>query len=114
MSPSQADILLHALSGPTRNHYVTSGEDADVSALVAAGLMAEVKTPAFLAAGDRVFMATDAGKIEATRERLRRRAAMPRLTVGQQRYRAWLRVSDLWDVSFGEFLRRGLYREVNP
>jgi len=114
VNPSQADILLHTLSGPARNHYVTDGNDPDIVALVAQGLMVEVKPPGFLPAGDRVFMATDAGKVEADRERFRRRLAAPKLTVGQQRYRAWLRVSDVWRVTFGEFLRRGLYREVSP
>jgi NADPH-dependent ferric siderophore reductase len=111
MTPSQADMLLHTLSGPRRNHYATGDNDPDMAELVAEGLMIEVDRPGFLPDGDHVFMATEAGKVEAGREQLRRRLAAPKLTRSQQRYRLWLRVSDAFNCSFGEWLRRGWYRE---
>lgn len=44
MTPSQANTLLHTLSYPGRNHYVASNDDPDIAALVAEGLMVEVKS----------------------------------------------------------------------
>lgn len=68
--------------------------------------MVEVPAPSFLPPGQRVFIATNAGKATALEEHERRR---PRLTRGQRRYHAWLDVSDAWNITFGEFLRRRLY-----
>ena len=91
MNREQADTLLHTLSSQRRNHCVTGDSDPDMAVLVAEGLVIEVDRPGFLPLGDHVFVATDAGKVEAGREQLRRRLAAPKLTRGQQRYRLWLR-----------------------
>lgn len=109
MTSEQIEILLHTV----KNGRYVSDERGDLDALVAAGLLKETQRPWFIPENDRVFVATQAGR-DAAWESPRKRPAPPKLTVGQRRYRAWLRVSDVWDVTFGEFLRRGLYREVSP
>lgn len=78
ITSSQLDILHHTLGvnpqrrEPWRNHYVAgTGHYAqhDIAALVAAGMMAEGRRPAFLDPADQVYFVTDAGR-EAALERL--------------------------------------------
>lgn len=108
------DALLHALglderhAVPWRNYYVPRGDDPVIMPLVAAGLMAEVRAPAFLSKGARVFVATDAGKRAALVEHRRR---YPPPSKYRARYLHWLDISDCCDVTFGEYLRRRMYAE---
>jgi len=115
------DIVLHALGlnehhdrkkSPTRNHYVTGPTDDAMDRLVAAGLMEQTRTPGFLADGDRNFRATDKGRAAAIEE-WKRRYPPPskRVARAKGRYDDWLRCSDCWDITFGEYLRRKLYKE---
>lgn len=110
MRDSDLHVLLHTL-GMTdpystresyRNRFVASDGHADLPALMrlcADGLMKEVHRPDFLSGGDRLFMATEAGKEAAQRLR-------PCVSPGQRRYHDWLRLSDVMpDLTFGAFLR---------
>ncbi len=105
----QADILLHTLGlderhpDAWRNHYVTGDNDADINALVAAGLMEKTRTPGFLAPEDRNYRVTDAGRVVAAVERRRRHPPKKRT-----RYDQWLD-RDCAET-FGEFLRQRMYR----
>lgn len=110
--------LLHMLGldadhrEPWRNHYVSgSGHHAEpaLDALVAAGLVEEVRRPGFLPDGDRVHMATEAGKRVAIAENLRRN---PPPKPAKARYLRWLSLHEVCpDLTFREFLNRKLYRE---
>ena len=67
-----AEVLMHALGlderrrTPWRNHYVVGDHRADrVAQLVALGFMAQTRTPSFLPDGERNFIVTDAGRVEA-------------------------------------------------
>ena len=109
------DALLHMLGldakrrEPWRNHYVCGPSvDAELVSLLAAGLVEEVGSPGFLAAGDRTFRATDAGRRQAIAENARRN---PPPSPSKARYLAWLSVHDgpAPDLTFGEFLRQRRY-----
>lgn len=112
-----AEVLLHALGlderrrEPWRNHYVTDAADPRVVDLVALGFMAQTRTPGFLAEGDRNFIVTEAGKIEAL-------AANDRLNPPPKRaaarYRAW-HDSGAADagITFGDFLKHKLYQRMH-
>ena len=110
MTPAAADILVHALGlsherdvhEPTRNHYVSDAPDEDLLGLVKAGLMQEAPKPPWCMG--RVFIVTDTGRDVAMAEH---KARCPKLTRGQARYRRWLGISDAWDTSFGDWLKRG-------
>lgn len=104
-SAAQVHILRHSL-GLTygeemyRNHFVTgegSTDHPDCMALVAAGLMARQHGNALTGEMD-VFFVTDAGKCVA-------REHSPKLTPGQRRYRRWLDIADVTNISFGEWLK---------
>ena len=103
--------LLHALGldadhpRPWRNHYVTGDNDPEIAPLVALGLMASARAPGFLPAEDRVFVATETGRIEALAENRRRNPPPSR---GEGRYLAWLR-TDGCCGTFGEYLRGRMY-----
>lgn len=110
LTPSQLHILLHTLGleDPTRvdssrNHYVTGDPiEADILALVAAGLMEERPRPGFLADDDRVFVATLAGIRMAKSQRPK----PPKLTRSQERFERFRRWSDVTpDGTFRDFLR---------
>lgn len=115
--PDDAGVLLHALGlderrhEPWRNHYVAGPghhAQAAIERLVAAGLMREVRSPGFLPAGDQTYIVTDEGKTVAAVER--RRLYPPRKR-SAERYHQWLEWgSDAFGVTFGEFLKRRLYR----
>lgn len=71
ITSNQLAVLHHTLGlrpnqrNAYRNHFVAGHGHHDtlhLEALVAAGLMARVKAPAFLADGDEVFACTPAGK----------------------------------------------------
>lgn len=104
--------LTHALGldadhpRPWRNHYVTGEDDPEIGPLVAAGLMAPARSPGFLAPGDRVFVATDAGRVAAIAENRRRNPPPSR---SRARYLAWLR-TDGCCGTFGEYLRGRRYQ----
>lgn len=107
--------LLHMLGlderhrAPWRNCYVTGPEgDAEIDALVAAGLVVEVTSPKFLAEGDRSFLATAAGKAVAVVENER---LNPPPSPARARYMHWLTISDVSDIKFGEYLRLRLYND---
>lgn len=110
------DTLLHMLgldadhTEPWRDHYVTSGADPEIDALVAAGLVEPARRPGFLHIDDRVFRTTSAGRAAALAERARR---YPPPSRDKRRYLGWLRIADVApDLTFGEYLRRRLYVEV--
>lgn len=69
-TPYQLELLSHTLGiaercrRHNRNHFVAGLGDRDLphlEALTLSGLMKRVRTPAFLADGDMVFAATEAG-----------------------------------------------------
>lgn len=71
ITSSQLDILHHTLGvdvhrrKPFRNHYVAGAghyAQQDIETLVAAGMMAEGRRPAFLDPADQVYFVTDAGR----------------------------------------------------
>ena len=105
------DALLHMLGlnenqrWPTRNHYVTSANDPEIMPLIAAGLVEETRTPKFLAEGDHVFRATLEGNRVAVAENERQN---PKPSRSRARYLRWAR-ADI-GVTFGEWLKKGMYR----
>lgn len=108
------EILQHALGrnkfghnpngGPDyRNHFCAGGGDlATCREAVSLGLMVEHE-PRAISGGDPIFTVTDAGKAYVAEHS----PPEPKLTPGQKRYRAWLRISDVYDVSFGQWLKDG-------
>lgn len=113
--PADLDLLLHACGldehhrDSNRKHYVTSAAGDDIPALrrlEADGLMVQTRSPGFLADGDVVFMATDRGGNVARAENNKRN---PPPSKFKARYLHFLDVSDAWDISFGEYLKRRLY-----
>ena len=114
MSALDLGPLLHALGldadhpRPWRNHYVTGAGDLEIAPLVAAELMAPARAPGFLPPEDRVFVATDAGRVAAIAEN---RRLHPPLSRSQSRYLAWLR-TDGCCGNFGEYLRKRLYERA--
>lgn len=112
--PSAAlDIVIHTLGlddrrrEPWRNHYITGADDALMAELVAAGLMEPVRRPGWLAAEDFPYRATEAGKIAAIAENEKRN---PKPSRSRARYLHYLYRADAYGCSFGEYLRRGLYK----
>lgn len=73
----------------------------------ALGLMQRVKPPAFIPQGWCCYAVTSHGEVVAHAEHRRRN---PPLKPGAARYRRWLRWNDAWEISFGEWLRRGYHR----
>lgn len=121
------EVILHALGlndrhdVPWRNHYVTGDDPApEVLAAVAAGHMVEARAPGFLAKGDRCWLVTKAGRTHALRlraeQRRAREAERAKLPAhkrrSKDRYMAWIH-ADI-GVSFGDWLRWGMYREAAP
>lgn len=111
MTPGQLHILQHSLGLDEygqgtlyRNHYVTEpgcdGYD-DCRALVELGFMREHK-PRELTGNMPCFTVTDQGIAEA----IRQSPKPSKLTRSQKRYREWLRIADVCDLSFGEWLKR--------
>ena len=113
LSDVALDILLHTLGlddhhrAPWRNQYVTGAIDPPMTDLVSAGLMEAVRRPGLLAAEDYPYRATDAGKVVAVAENGRRN---PKPSRSRARYLHYLDVTDATGCSFGEYLRRGLYK----
>ena len=116
MTASQLQILQHALGldeygrgKPYRNHF--TGENADCRALVALGYMRESpRFPSALSGGDPVFTATDEGRAAVFRDS----PEPPKVSRSARRYEKWLAVSEVYCLSFGEFLRRKLYEGARP
>ena len=104
------DILQHALGrdqygrgSDYRNHYCTGEGSRDFALCreaVAQGLMRE-HPPTQLSGGDHVFVVTDAGKAYIAEHS----PHAPKLTRCQVKYRRWLAVADVCNVSFGDWLR---------
>ena len=88
-----------------RNHFCAGEGGADFilcREAVAAGLMRE-HPPSEISGGDHIFTVTDAGKAYIAEHS----PPEPKLTRGQERYRRWLDVADVCDITFGEWLKRG-------
>ena len=107
LTKAQKEMLLHALGldlaraeAPTRDYYLTRGDDLDACALVAAGLFVSCGARDWLC-GDTTFRVTEAGKTEGRRIWAEDR---PKLTRGQRRYRDWLRAD--CGLRFGEWLKQ--------
>ena len=108
------DILQHALGRDQygksrrdgedyRNHYC-AGEGCDslvtCREAVALGLMTE-HAAREISGGDPIFVVTGKGKAYIAEHS----PAPPKLTRGQERYRRWLSISDVRDISFGDWLK---------
>ena len=99
------DTLLHMTGRraeapePRRNRYVGPADSPGLPELVAAGLVEGLGV--WRLAREHAWRATPAGLAEA--ERLAS-AREPKLTRAQRRYRRWLSLSDVYNVSFREFL----------
>lgn len=114
-----ASVLLHTLGldadhrEPWRNHYVVGADhDAAIAQLVERGLMAQTRTPGFLAEGDRNFCATEQGKRVAVKANYRLNPP-PKLTRSARRYRLWMDSgADDCGISFGEFIKGKLYQRI--
>ena len=117
MATTVDDVLLHTLGLADiwrpiplecyRNYFVAGEGHHSWVALCAAeeaGLMKRRRRPGFLNESDVVFCATAAGEAHARGVAVSRR---PRLTRDQQRYQRWLDITDVWDMSFGDWLRAG-------
>ena len=104
-SAEQLHILRHSLGinhgdEMYRNHFCTNEATVDwphCTALVEMGLMTRQKGGT-LTGGDDVFFVTDEGKQVALDSKLK-------LTLAQKRYRQWLNVADVFDISFGDWLK---------
>jgi hypothetical protein len=92
-----------------RNHFCAGIDDlALCRELKSLGLMDEFPPTKFIPYP--TFVVTRIGK-DAMKEASPR---APKLTRGQERYRRWLDVSDVCDISFGEWLKRMTRPEVQP
>jgi hypothetical protein len=105
---SKLQILQHSLGvnqygqgNQYRNHFVTGPKTTDwphCMALVSEGLM-QRHAPSALTGGSDCFTVTDAGRAYVAEHSPK----PPKLTQGQQRYRAWLRAD--CGLKFGEWLK---------
>jgi hypothetical protein len=106
-------ILQHALGrdqfgkprhgGEDYRNHVCVGEGPDLvmcREAVSQGLMTE-HAPRAISGGDPIFTVTAAGKAYIAEHS----PAPPKLTRGQERYRKWLDVRDVYDISFGDWLK---------
>lgn len=107
-SQYQIELLHHTLGlsernrEPYRNHFVAGNGHSDMrhlEALERAGLMERRRSPSFLADGDIVFAATDAGR-EAAIDAL----PEPKPPRKRSRYEEYLDADGCGGDSFGEFL----------
>ena len=108
MTPSATKALLHMLGLDARhrdcwrNHYTTDMNGCpEMAELEAAGLVVERR-----AWGGRCWNATERGKSVGMAEN---RRINPDPPMSKRRYLHWLRISDVSDITFGEYLRRRLY-----
>jgi len=106
-------LLLHALGlgeykhTPYRNHFVAGPGHLDIpelDSLVKRGLMVVGRRPGMLPDDSIVYYVTDEGRRVALEIH---RDCLPKLTRAQKRYDRWLEVSDYWNISFGDWLRKG-------
>lgn len=119
MSDSRLSILQHALGldrygqgqdGTYRRHYVAGRNCSEwqvLMTLVEDGLMIRHE-PSELTGGGHCFVATDAGRDYVRRES----PDPPKINRNQKRYLDWLKVSDPLNCTFGEYLKRGLYKRL--
>lgn len=99
------EVSVYRLTPPDGGY----AQSVDIVFAVDRGLVEEGRSPGFLAAGDRTFRATEAGRAVALAENARQN---PPARPSKRRYLHWLRLSDvLPDLSFGEYLRRKLYND---
>ena len=116
LSDAALDILLHTLGlddhrrAPWRNQYVTGAIDPPMADLVSVGLMEAVRRPGWFAGEDYPYRATDAGKVAEIAENERRN---PKPSRSRARYLHYLFCADAYGCSFGEYLRRGLYKATS-
>lgn len=107
--PTLLHILQHSLGldefgqgNPYRNHYVAGGEALDICRdAVTQGLMVE-HAATDISGGSPWFHVTDAGKQYVAANSPK----PPKKTASQKRYERFLTISDMCDVTFGEFLKR--------
>ena len=115
LNSQQLHVLQHSLGVDQygrgrqyRNHFVT-GEQSDnwalCQSLVALGLMQDHGAQTMMG-GMHCFTVTDPGKAAMASESPR----PPAVSVGRGRYLKYLEEDST--VSFGEWLRRGFYKEV--
>lgn len=91
-----------------RNHFVAGADDLPTChEAVALGLMVEHPSNQ-ITGGDPWFHVTDAGKAYIVEHSPK----PPKVSRAKRRYLRWLDVADAYGISFGEWLERGLYREV--
>ena len=109
MNPNHTHILRHSLGlgddghgREYRDYYCAAIGDQDLLELCQAGLMAPGQK--INRGEDQYFHVTPAGRKAALAG-----VAYPKRTVAQRRYHAWLRL-DI-GVTFGEFLRRRMYKD---
>ena len=116
--PEDLDILLHTLGlseknrQPYRNHYVAGPGHhamAKLERLIEQGLMYLAPRVDFLAKDDRVYLATAEGERVAIAENERRNPPLPR---NKARYRKYLDYADANDITFTDFLKQRLYRDM--
>lgn len=110
LTPEQLGILQHTLGldeygqgSMYRNHYV--GEEPVCRELVALGFMRE-RADNGLTGGSPWFSVTEAGKQAIAAQSPK----PPKVSRAQQRYRDWL--DEDGTCSFGEWLKRGYYKEA--
>lgn len=94
----------HPVNDPDYRNHVCVGEgSADIvlcREAVSQGLMVE-HAPREISGGDPIFTVTDAGKAYIAEHSPK----PPKLTRGQVRYRRYLEVADVCDLTFGEWLK---------
>ena len=108
------DILVHMLGledgrGPWRDHYCADEADPALMEMERLGLVKRLAPSKILAASDRMFVSTPAGRVRGLK---RWEAIRPRPTRGQRMYAAYLRVSDVCSpLSFRVFLTDPYFAE---
>jgi hypothetical protein len=87
-----------------RDHFVTGEGSTDWPICMEAtglGFMKRHASPAHFGGND-FFIVTDAGRVWMAENS----PPAPKLTRGQRRYREWLNISDVYDISFIDYCRR--------
>lgn len=108
------DLLVHMLGledgrGAYRDHYCTDGDEPVLLDMERLGLVRRLPTSKILAEGDVMFVCTRAGRARGFE---RWEAVRPRPSRSQRVYQAWLRISDVCDVKFGEFLKDPYFADM--
>lgn len=91
-----------------RNHFVAGADDLlACREAVSLGLMVEHAATA-ISGGDPWFHVTNAGKAYIAEHSPK----PPKVSRAKRRYLDYLNRADLYGISFGEWLKRGFYREA--